>query len=451
MASENPLATAMAQDADDTENNRIYRKIAWRIIPFLMMCYVFAYLDRSNIGLAKLVLSKQLGFNEAVYGLGAGLFYLGYCLFEVPSNLLLKRVGARLVFMRIAIFWGLVSAAFAFIRRAEHFYLLRLLLGAAEAGFFPGVLFYLASWAPAARRAQFTAVFMSSMALAGLIGGPISGWLMTTANGLGAMQGWQWMFLLEGIPACLLGILAYFILVDSPSDARWLSDRERQVVRLDLERDNARLDTTVPTTFAAALKNPKIYFLGAMSISLIAAIGGISLWLPSILHRAGVTDIGRLGLLSSIPYAVAIASQQYVARRSDRHRERRWHAAIPALIGGAGWLLLPMVSTQPSLSLLCLTVVAAGTFGATGPFWSMPSAYLRGTAAAGGIAVITTFGGIAAFLSPIIVGWAADKTGSLVFGQYFYGALLVCGAVLLLVGTRNKPSESGAGLRTTAF
>ncbi|MDB6084702.1 MAG: putative phthalate transporter [Gammaproteobacteria bacterium] len=437
MASKMFSETGTRLETDRKERDDVYRKMAWRIIPFLMLCYVFAYLDRSNIGLAKIVLSKQLGFNEAVYGFGAGLFYLGYCLFEVPSNLLLKKMGARSVFMRIAMAWGIVSAAFAFMSNREAFYILRFLLGVAEAGFFPGVLLYLTVWAPASRRARFTAIFMSSMAFAGLIGGPLSGWLMTATDGRAGIQGWQWMFLLEGVPACLLGVTAYFVLVDSPAQARWLDDREREIIRRDLLDDEEGLVERPHTTFGAALRDPRLYFLAGMSVALISGIGGISLWLPSILHRAGITNIGRLGLLSSLPYAAAIVSQQYIARRSDRHRERRWHAAVPAICGGLGWLMLPFVSSRPTVSLLCLTVAAAGTFGATGPFWSLPAAYLRGTAAAGGIAVITTFGGFAAFLSPLLVGWAAEKTGSLAAGQYYYGALLISGACLLIAGTRH--------------
>ena len=428
MDSESILSIEQPLSNDAEESDRAYRKIAWRIIPFLMVCYVFAYLDRSNIGLAKLVLTKQLGFNDAIYGLGAGLFYLGYCLFEVPSNLLLRKMGARLVFMRITVLWGLASAAFAFMTRPEHFYILRFFLGAAESGFFPGVLLYLTYWAPAARRAQFTAIFMSSMALAGLIGGPVSGWLMTAAGGIAGLQGWQWMFLLEGMPACMLGVIAYFVLADSPAKARWLTDRERDIVRGDLERDAGGTHSGVHTSFMAALGDPRVYLLGGMSIALISGIGGISLWLPSILHRSGVTNIARLGVLSSLPYAAAIISQQYVARRSDRKRERRWHASIPAMLGGAGWLMLPFVSNRPGLSLLCLTIVAAGTFGA---------------AVAGGIAAITTLGGIAAFLSPLIVGWAANKTGSLASGQYYYGALLLGGSLLLLAGTRRERAVNG--------
>jgi MFS family permease len=354
-------------------------------------------------------------------------------------------MGGRSVFMRITIAWGIVSSAFAFMSNREVFYILRFLLGIAEAGFFPGVLLYLTLWAPAGRRALLTAIFMSSMAFAGLIGGPLSGWLLTATDGMAGLQGWQWMFLLEGVPACLLGASTYFVLVDSPAKAHWLNDREREIVRCDLLADG--LVGHPHATFAAALRDPKLYLLGAMSVALISGIGGISLWLPSILHRAGITSIGRVGLLSSLPYAVAIISQQYVARRSDRQRERRWHAAVPAICGGLGWLMLPFVSSGPMVSLAFLTLAAAGTFGATGPFWSLPAVYLRGTAAAGGIAVITTFGGFAAFLSPLLVGWAAERTGSLAIGEYYYGALLLLGACLLIVGTRHRSAApSGQGV-----
>lgn len=414
-----------------------YRKVAWKLIPFLIICYISAFVDRSNIAVAKLQFTADLGMSEAAYGLGGGLFYLGYCLFEVPSNLWLQKVGARRTLMRIMILWSLCSASFAFVTEAWQFYALRFLLGAAEAGFFPGVLLYLTFWAPAARRARFTALFMSAMALAGVITGPISGAIMAGLDGVGGFQGWQWLFLVEGLPGVLLAVITYFYLADRPSEALWLSDDEKAMIHADLEADAAAKPAPAHGgSFWPVFADPRFYVLALMAAALISTIGGLALWLPTVIKRSGVTDIWMVGLLSATPYVAAVVVQQLVARSSDRSGERRFHAGIPALIGAAGWLLLPQVSESPVLSLVVLAITAAGTFGATGPFWTLPAAILSGRATAGGIAAVTTVGGISGFISPIIVGWAADKTGSLAAGQYYYGLFMLAGASLLLVGLR---------------
>lgn len=413
-----------------------YRTVGWRLIPLLMLGYISAYIDRSNIGFAKLQFLSDLNLTETMYGVGAGLFYLGYCLFEVPSNLVLARIGARRTFLRIMVLWSLCSAAMAFITEASHFYVLRFLLGAAEAGFFPGVLFYLSQWAPASRRARFTALFMAAMALSGIIGGPLAGLVMHGMDGVAGLQGWQWLFLVEGAPGPILGVAAYCLLSDTPADAKWLTDKQKALIAQDLAAETASRREPRQQNFADALRDKRLYVLAAMSIALISGIGGISLWLPTIVRSSGITNVLHIGLLSSIPYLVAVIVQQLVARRSDRMQERRWHAAVPAAIAAVGWFTLPFVQDQTWLALGVLTVMTAGSFGATGPFWTLPATYLSGTAAAGGIAIVTTFGGISGVVSPIIVGWAATATGSLASGQFYYGALMALGAVILIHGTR---------------
>lgn len=419
-----------------------YRLIGWRLIPLLMLGYVSAYVDRSNIGFAKLQFLADLQLTETMYGIGAGLFYLGYCLFEVPSNLMLAKIGARATFLRIMVLWSLCSAALAFITDATHFYVLRFFLGAAEAGFFPGVLFYLSQWAPASRRARFTALFMSAMALSGIIGGPLAGLIMHSMDGTAGLKGWQWLFLIEGSPGILLGALSYYLLADRPRDAAWLSDEQKRWVAEDLAREASARGVHRQQNFIDALKDRRLYILAMMSVALISGIGGISLWLPSIVRSSGVTNILHIGLLSALPYVVAVVVQQLVARSSDRHQERRWHAAIPAGIAALGWFLLPLVQDMTWLALGVLTLMTAGSFGATGPFWSLPASYLSGTAAAGGIAIVTTFGGISGFVSPIIVGWANTTTGSLAAGQIYYGILMTLGATVLIYGTR-APQAAG--------
>jgi MFS family permease len=413
-----------------------YRRIGWRLIPLLMLGYVSAYIDRSNIGFAKLQFLADLRLTETMYGIGAGLFYLGYCLFEVPSNLMLAKIGARATFLRIMVLWSLCSASLAFIHDATHFYVLRFLLGAAEAGFFPGVLFYLSQWAPASRRARFTALFMSAMALSGIVGGPLAGLIMHSMDGAAGLKGWQWLFLIEGAPGCLLGLLSYWLLADKPADARWLSDEQKLWVAEDLAREASGRGVQRQHNLVDALKDRRLYVLAMMSVALISGIGGISLWLPTVVRSSGVTDILQIGLLSAVPYIIAVVVQQLVARSSDRHQERRWHAAIPAAVAAIGWFLLPVVQDMTWLALAVLTLMTAGSFGATGPFWSLPASYLSGTAAAGGIAIVTTFGGISGFISPIVVGWATTATGSLAAGQIYYGSLMALGAAVLLYGTR---------------
>ncbi|HTI66338.1 MAG TPA: MFS transporter [Caulobacteraceae bacterium] len=422
-----------------------YRRIMWRLIPFLIICYISAFVDRSNIGIAKLQFSRDIGLTEAMYGLGGGLFYLGYSMLEVPSNLMMAKIGARVTIARVMFLWSLCSAATAFIAAPEHFYILRFLLGAAEAGFFPGVLFYLSQWAPAHRRARFTALFMSSMALAGVISSPISGLIMHNMGGMAGLRGWQWLFLLEGLPGCLLAAIALYYLTDRPDQARWLTPAEKAIVAAELEADAAAQRDTSHATFAGALKDKRFYVLALMSMAMISGLGGLALWVPTVIQRTGVTNVWHVGLLAAVPYLCGVAAQQGVAWSSDRRGERRWHAAAPALVGAVAWCLLPVVKDSTWMSVVVVTLVSMGMFGATGPFWSTPANYLRGTAAAGGIALITTAGAVAGFFSPIVVGWLTDRTGQLASGQYYFGGLLAAGAVALLVGLRPKAGAVAAG------
>jgi MFS family permease len=432
---ENPVT---ASDLSADPRKALYAKIGWRLIPLLIVVYISAFIDRSNIAVAKLEFMGDLGLTEAAYGLAGGLFYLGYCLFEVPSNLVLARVGAKRTIMRIMILWSLCSAAFALITQPWHFFSLRFLLGAAEAGLFPGVLFYLSQWAPAARRARFTALFMSAMALSGVITGPISGAIMANSDGVGGLHAWQWLFLVEGLPGVALAIIVHLLLTDTPAQAAWLTETEKAIVHADLAAEAAARKPVAGLRWTSVFKDRRFYALAMMAMALLGTINGISLWVPTVIRKSGVAGILQVSLLSSVPYIVAVIVQQLVARSSDKRQERTFHAAVPALIAAAGWLILPQVKDSPALSLLVLCLIAAGTFGATGPFWSLPATLLAGSASATGIAMVTTSGGVAAFLSPIIVGWATDRTGDLAAGQYFYAALIAIAAVGLVLLTRKR-------------
>jgi MFS family permease len=436
------MAAAHAPGTPAAELDETYRIVSRRLIPFLVVCYIMAYIDRSNIGIAKLGFMDTLGFSEAVYGLAGGLFYLGYSLFEVPSNLWMKRIGARLTIARIMFLWSLFSAMTAFMLVPWHFYTLRFLLGVAEAGFFPGVLLYLSYWAPAARRARMTAQFMAAMALAGIIANPLGGVIMTSMEGVAGLHGWQWLFLIEGLPGCALAVVAYFYLTNKPSEAKWLTDRQKTLLAEDLEREAVVTGVQKHGRFVDAIKDPRFFSLAIMAAAMISGLAGLALWIPTIIRESGIKDMMTVGLLSALPYVFGVVAQQMIARSSDRRQERRWHAAAPALFGALSWLCLPLAQGNVVLSVMAVCGIGIGMFGATGPFWSLPATYLKGTAAAGGIAIITSCGAAAGFVSPIIVGWLIDHTGSMASAQIYFGTLLAFGAILLVVlaGARPRPA-----------
>lgn len=415
----------------------VYRKIVLRTLPLLMIGYILNYIDRSNIGFAKLEFMGDLGMTEAAFGLGAGLFYLGYSAFEIPSNLMLHKVGARLTLLRIMVCWGLVAASFSLMTGPYSYYTLRLLLGIAEAGFFPGVLLYISFWVPSSRRAGYTAMFMSSMAIAGIVGGPVSGLIMRGMEGVWGMHGWQWLFIMEGLPTVAMGFVIYFMLADSPADAAWLSDQEKRILQQEFDSEDATKARTGTSHghFGAALRDIRFYSMAGMSVSLVAGAAGLQIWLPTVIRNSGVTDYFHVGLLAAIPFICAVIVQQLVARHSDRVQERRWHAAIPTMISACGWLALTQVHDNLLLAMIVLTVIACGYMGATGPFWAMPSKYLSGTAAAGGLALIAMLGGVGSFFSPTIVGWLASNLGSITYGYVYYGVLLIVGPLIMLYGT----------------
>lgn len=417
-----------------------YRKILFRILPLLVVCYILAYIDRQNIGFAKLQFMEQLGFSAAVYGLGGGLFYLGYSLFEVPSNLMLKRIGARATMLRIMVGWGLVATLFAFMQTPIHFYLLRFLLGVAEAGFFPGVLLYISFWVPRSRRAAFTAAFMAAMPISSVISAPLSGTIMESMGGLGGMAGWQWMFVIQGIPSVIMAFVVYRLLPNKPADATWLSNDEKSGLQAELDEDVKKAGEPAHPNFLAALANWRLYGLAAMSFALISSIAGLQLWLPTLIQGAGVSDLYQLGALAALPPLVAIFAQQFNARRSDRVQERRWHAAIPTFVAAAGFALIPVVQGNLIPSMACLMVISIGLYSATGPYWTLPSTQLPGSAAAGGIAIVTTIGGLGAFVSSWIVGIIVEWTGSPNSGLLYYAGLAAVGAFLMLLAT--KPAGS---------
>lgn len=413
----------------------IFRKITLRLIPFLFICYVAAYLDRINIGFAQLQMRQDLGFSDFVYGLGAGIFFAGYFLFEVPSNLLLAKIGARKTLIRIMLAWGLISAGMMFVSSPLMFYVMRFLLGVAEAGFFPGMILYLTYWYPASQRGRVMAMFLTAVAVAGVVGGPLSGWAMNTLAGEHGLKGWQWMFLIEGFPSCALGIIAYFYLDDLPSKAKWLSDAEKATLIDCIKREQTGVDITKCQNFRDSIKDLRLYAFAFAWFTFICGVYVISFWLPTIIKGAGITDIFSIGLYAMIPYGIGAASMVIISRHSDRTLERRWHTASCALLGAVGLVLISLTAgTGLGRSLAALSFATAAIFTLQPLFWTIVTKYLGGSGAApGGIALINSLGLIGGFVSPSILGWIKMTTGSLTIGLYFIAALLVIGAIVILL------------------
>ena len=401
-----------------------------RLIPFLFLLYVVAYLDRVNVGFAALEMNRDLGFSAAVYGLGSGIFFISYTLLEVPSNLMLARLGARIWIARIMLTWGAVSVAMAFVHDAFTFYVLRFLLGAAEAGFFPGIILYLTQWFPARERARAVALFMTGTAIAGVIGGPISSALLLL-DGMAGLHGWQWLFVVEGIPALLLAPVVWRRLDDRPETAAWLSPPERAWLTDTLAAEGAQRHGAHHDLRGAFLSG-RLWALALIYFCLVLAFYGVSFWLPQIVQQLSHYPSAVVALISALPYVVAAAGMVVVGARSDRTGERRWHVAGPALIGAAGFVAAATVPPSVVLSVAALSVAALGIWGAMGPCWALPTAFLRGRAAAGGVALVNAVGNIGGFVGPTLVGYAREATGSFATGLWVMAGALVVGAALTI-------------------
>ncbi len=406
-----------------------YRKVAWRLIPLLLVCYVVAYLDRVNVGFAKLQMMDELKFTDTVYGLGAGIFFIGYFLFEVPSNVILHRVGARVWIGRIMITWGLLSAAMMYVTSPTMFYVMRFALGVAEAGFFPGIILYLTYWYPAQRRGRITAMFMTAIALSGVIGGPLSGAIMKHAHGFNGLSGWQWMFVLEGLPSVFLGVLVILMLKDRITDAHWLSDEEKALLVRNISAEEASKEDH---NFLSVMGSGRVWLCAAIYFSYVMGLYGVSFWMPSIIKAMGYADPLDIGMISAIPYGVSVVVMLLVAKSADRSGERRWHVAIPGLIGALGLAMSVVWAKEPALAVAALTVGLSGIMATLPLFWSLPTAFLAGAGAAAGIALINSLGNLSGFASPYAVGWLKDATGSTDAGVYLLACGMVVGALLTL-------------------
>ncbi|SAL80108.1 major facilitator transporter [Caballeronia arvi] len=425
--------TSAASELSPGEVERTYRKIFFRLIPLLFLCYVVSYVDRVNISFAKLQFMHDLGFSEATYGLGAGLFFIGYVLFEVPSNLWMQRIGARRTLLRIMLAWGVMSSLMMFVRTPTQFYVMRFLLGVTEAGFFPGIIFYLSCWFPGARRARVTAFFMMATAVAGIVGGPISGFIMTRLAGVAGLPGWQWLFLLEGIPAVMLGFIVYFALGDAPADVPWLSDAEKALVKADLLAEEKTKHTGHLEGLRGALANPRVYLAALVYFAVMMPFNAIGFWAPTVIRDLGVTNLLDVGLLSALVFVAAALGTYVVGSHSDRTMERRWHVAGSAAVTALAFALLPLAGHNVPLGVGLLALAASASYGSFVVFWTIPQTFLPRSSAAGGIAMITSLGGTGGFVSPAFVGWMKTQTGNAEYGLIGLGIVLLAGAALLLV------------------
>jgi MFS family permease len=425
--------TSSIDAAANPQVERTYRKITRRLIPFLFLCYVFAFLDRVNVGIAQLGMKQDVGFSDFTYSIGAGIFFLGYVLMEIPSNLLLTKIGVRRTFSRIMVLWGILAAATAFVTLPAHFYTVRFLLGLAEAGLYPGIIFYLTRWYPVERRAKAIAIFTCATGIAGLLGGPMSGWLMTHMEGIRAMHGWQWMFIVQGLPASVLGIVAFFFLDDGPQEAKWLSDAEKAQVLADLRRNSGVSDKHAEHTFARALVDPRIYVMGFVWFAQIAGVFAIGFWLPTLIKSTGLTSPLEIGLYSAIPYFVSWIALIGMNWNSDRTMERRWHCGITMILGAAGLFAAGLIHGSLAWSLVALSVATAGILAPNPLIWAISTDYIRGSGAAGGVALVNCIGLLGGFFSPMIIGSIKTMTNSMVGGLGAISLLMVLGAVVAIV------------------
>ena len=422
------------------QSRKLYSRITWRIIPLLFICYIIAYIDRINVGFAKLQLQEVLGVDASVfgsvYGLGAGLFFIGYFLFEVPSNLILQRVGARIWIARIMIVWGIVSSIMMFISSTRSFYITRFLLGVAEAGFYPGVVLYLTYWFPDKERAHTIALFATGTVIAGIVGSPLSGAILEL-HGIGGLEGWQWLFLLEGIPAMILGVIVFFFLPDNPKNAKWLSSTEKVWIRSCLDEEAVQAKNKAHFRLSEVFTSGRIWLLCFIYFLLTVGIYGYEMWLPSIIKEFSGLSYSVVGLINAIPYLLSIVVMLVIGYHSDKTGERRWHVALAAFLAAAGFGFSAYLQ-NPYLAMMALMVALVGLKSAMGPFWALSTTFLSGSAAAGGIALINSVGNLGGFVGPTLVGVVNDRTGNIVISLWILGGALLLMGILILTIRHNQ-------------
>jgi MFS transporter, ACS family, tartrate transporter len=426
------------ESVDGSRADAILARAARRLIPFMALMYVASFLDRVNISLAALTMNQDLGFSPQVFGFGAGIFFFGYFIFEIPSNLMLAKVGARAWMCRIMVSWGLVSMATAFVKTAPEFYVLRFLLGLAEAGLYPGMILYMTYWFPQATRARFIAMFLAAVPAASVIGGPISGWLLGFE---GELHGWQWMLLLEGVPSLVLGAAVLWLLPDRPANAAWLSAEDKTILHTRLAAD--RLDDSklgALSGFWEMLADKRIWIFIIPDFSIVIGLYGMGLWMPQMIKSAGFSNL-QTGFLVALPYIVSMAAMVLLGLSSDRSGDRVWHVAGAAFAGALG-LLGAVLFANPVLVLASFCLAASGIYGALAVFWTLPTSFLRGLAAAGGLALLNSFANLGGFFGPALMGWLRQTTGTYTLGMMVLAAMLTfAGIATLFIGRAFFPPQ----------
>jgi MFS family permease len=422
--------------ADAGRAAALYSKIGWRILPVLLLAYMIAYLDRVNIGYAQLQMKQTLPFSDAVYGLGAGIFFVGYLLFEVPSNLMLMKIGARNTLLRIMVLWGLAAAAMMYVTTPTMFYVIRFLLGACEAGFFPGIILYFTFWYPSARRGQVIAIFVAAVPLISVVAGPLCGATLKYLDGVNGWHGWQWLFLVQGLPAAMLGVILYFWLDDTPDKAKWLSPAEKNLLNFNLESDKEKAPPG-DHSFGKSLRDPRVYVFALSYFMLLGAAYVIIFSMPTLIQSWGVKDLLMVGIYAAIPNAVGVVGMVLIGRSSDRHLERRKHYAVCVLLATLGFGATTLFTGQLVPSLAALALAMVGMNAALPIFWTAVTEYLPKASAAGGIAFISSLGAFGPSVSPSINAALIKATGSPTYSMYLVmAAYLVSGAALVLAVKR---------------
>lgn len=427
------------EDPSSAFEKATYRKVTLRLMPFLFLCYILNYIDRVNVGFAKLQMQEDLGFSDALYGTGAGIFFLAYFLFEVPSNILMQKVGARFWISRIMVFWGIVSACMMFVRGTTSFYALRMLLGAAEAGFFPGIILYLTFWYTRRHRVKMVAAFMSAIALSGVFGGPVSGWILAQMSGVHGLKGWQWLFLLEGLPSIAVGAMAMFCLDNGPAKAKWLTAEQRALLlrRLEEEEELKKREAQVQHTFMGAFRSGKVWAFCLVYFGFVMGNYGLGFWLPQIIKDTLTKDPWSIGLISMIPWGLGAIAMIVNGHYSDVTGERRRHIVVAGVVGCLAFAVSGLPGISGIAGIVALSFACMGVMSAFTTFWALPPAILSGTAAATGIAFINSVGNLGAFVSPYVVGHIREATKSMTLPLMVLSASCLMSVMLVLYLTRD--------------
>ncbi len=426
------------------EDETLFSKISWRLLPLLIICYIVAFIDRINVGFAQLQMKQTLSFSNEAYALGAGIFFIGYFLFEVPSNLILEKIGARKTLLRIMFCWGLVAAGMGFVNSTTTFYILRFLLGAFEAGFFPGIILYLTYWYPGPRRAKVISIFMTATAIGYLIAGPLSGAIMKYMDGLGGHYGWQWLFIAQGLPASILGIVAFFTLTDKPENANWLTPSEKTALRHHIDSDAGAVETASHGSFLAMVKDPKVITMAFIYFLFLGANYTLVFFMPTLIRSWGVGDVFMVGILSAIPAVVGAIGMVLVGRSSDKHVERRKHFFFCVALAAVGLLIAVLAMGNLAIGLAGLAVMAIGQSANTPIFFAAVSEYLPRKSAAGGIALVSCLGNLGPSVMPVLTAWINSTTGSSTASMYLVMALWLLSGVILMLAVRPAPAAVAA-------